>query len=172
MESNAADPATPVLTEQWYGAVDGVVLPRTWGFKYLWGQDRTGAPWLLGRYHPQDTAPCFRRFHISGPCPEECAPTLMALRSLYEVWRDDDILPIPSLEAYACCIQGIFRKETATTTEEKNLATSFMNDAVALLENHHARQKGKQQVGPINISRSRSPSTLFGRNPGRGAHAW
>lgn len=129
--------------------VTGIVKPETAGYVSLFavaGSSSVTAPLayfsFLGKYHPRQTVPAFRRYALtSKDTTSTCATAVLALVRLRPVPLVDgtDILPIDSLQALKLMVMAI------TEENKGNLqgAVNLENQALTVLQK---REKARLQA--------------------------
>ena len=86
--------------------INSLVKPITKGFVSLFAIDGTDM-WFLGKYHPDETSPGYRRYRITASCcsDSECVTMLVKLQYV-PLKYDSDVLQIQNLEALKAMVKG------------------------------------------------------------------
>ncbi len=98
------------LSTNLFGNVTRIVKPETQGYISLYAVDPdTDRMFFLGKYHPRQTIPQFRRYRITNKEAGVSATTVLALLKLRYVplVEATDVLPIESMQAVKLMVMSI-----------------------------------------------------------------
>lgn len=115
-----------------YRQITKWIKPTTKGYISLYGVDPdTNYMYFLGKAHPDDTAPAWRRYKLLNQGVTDAYANILALCKMkaLPLTRDDDILPIQNLDAIKLMIIAI-REENALQMAN---AIAYEQNAVRLL---------------------------------------
>ncbi len=145
-------PGEDLVIRRWKGGVEGTVdsgqikattnefveidfikKPVTTGYVSIFAyQSSDHAMWFLGKYHPNETQPSFRRYKLTGRTSvttEDCLTLLVKLRYVPLV-DDTDVLIIQNLPALRLMCQSIHSRNMGDTGD----ALAKQGDAVRMLD--------------------------------------
>jgi hypothetical protein len=127
-------------------AISGITIPPGLSsYVTLLGVDRDSSGMtFLSKYHPEETKPGYRRYRIRNGREGECQEiTFLTKLDFLPVSRDDDPLPVQSLDAIRFMVMAIAEEN------QRNLQTAmtYAQQAMAAL-NVHSRN---QQDGARNV---------------------
>lgn len=124
--------------------VENLVIPARQGYLTLLAiDDSTYETYFLGKYHPEDTHPGFRRYRLRGAdcCDSNCVSLFVKLHTP-KVSYPDDPLPIQNVDAIKQMIMAI----NAENTGDQQRAVNFQAMAKALVVSEIADGHGGEEV--------------------------
>lgn len=134
-------------------AVDGGVRkPVTEGYVTLYAvYPETNEMWLVGKYHPDETIPMFRRYRIAGKpynrTQPSCNNVLMLVKMRFvTLTRANDIVPLDSLDA----IKNMCISISYENAKDLNNSLLFEQNAVRLLKDE-MEQKEVTPSAPVVV---------------------
>jgi hypothetical protein len=132
------------------GQITGITLPHglTSYVTLMAINPDTWESYFLSKYHPEETKPGYRRFKIRNldQCP--CTPeksrefTLLAKQEFIPLTRDDDILPIQSLDAIKFMVMSLAEENL----RNPQTATLYTQRALSMLNAYSRNQTDGQQM--------------------------
>jgi len=112
----------------------------------------TWESYFLSKYHPEEIKPGYRRFNMRNlgccPCTAGCCReiTILAKQEFIPLTRDDDVLPIQSLDAIKFMVMALAEES------QRNIQTAAMYSQRALsMLNAHTRNVKDGQQSVITI---------------------
>jgi len=116
-ESVPIDGLNPRYSTNKFSQISAVVKPITRGYVYLSSYNpATNARVNLASYHPDETTPSYRRYHVTGVSATDCATvTARARLRFIAATHDSDPLLIQNLPAIEYMMQAIRRFRAADT---------------------------------------------------------
>jgi len=152
----AADSVKPSINE--FIEIDFIQKPVTKGYVSLFAyQPSDHAMWFLGKYHPKETQPSFRRYKLTGrSCvtTEDSITLLVKLRHVPLI-DDTDVLVIQNLPALRLMCQSIHIRNMGDTAD----ALAKQGDAMRMLDQQ------LKSSHPENTEFDVTMSTSFGDLP-------
>jgi hypothetical protein len=145
----------PEVARPEVGELTGVTLPTglTSYVTLLALRPDTMEVYFLSKYHPDETKPGYRRFNMRNlgccPCTSGCCReiTILAKQEFMTLTRDDDILPVQSLDAIKFMVMAIAEENQ----RNPQMSTSYSQRALSMLNAHSRNQNDGQQV-VINVN--------------------
>jgi hypothetical protein len=139
-ELQPADNAVPLFSlSDPVRAVEGVVKPRTQGHVSLYTYDETTHQmYFLSKYHPNETAPRYRKYRITAPDFTD-GVSVYALCEMAYVPLDhaDDILIVQNMDALKMMVMALeFENE-----REFQAAKAYEADAYRLIEDQRSSER-------------------------------
>lgn len=125
-----------------------IVLPSRSQYLTLLGIDlETYETFFLGKYHPDDTNPGFRRYRIRGTtCEEEHCVSCLVKREAQELKYAEDVLPVQNLDALKQMVMGI-REENVGNLQGAQVF--FQMAQMALSAEMDDQQRGEEITLPM-----------------------
>ena len=122
-----------VYSEQQYIEISSIVKPVTAGYISLYAIDTdTNNMWVLGKYHPDETQPSYRRYKITGRFSYtqiDCITCRVKLRYV-PLKYDQDVLLIQNLPALRAMCQSIHQRNLGNVQD----ALLRQGDATRMLD--------------------------------------
>lgn len=108
------------LSTNTFQQIASIVKPETTGYVTLYGYDSaTKHMYVLGKYHPDETQPSYRRYKITGRISStqvDCVACRVKLRYL-PMKHDSDVLLIQNLPALRTMCQAIHARNMGNTQD-------------------------------------------------------
>lgn len=126
--------------------VERLILPARQGYLTLLAFDEsTYESYFLGKYHPEDTRPAFRRYRLRGVdcCEEHCVSLVVKLHPPTVVYPEDP-LPIQNIDALKQMVMGI----NAENSRDQAGALNYFAMAKGLLVSEMSDLSGEEEAMP------------------------
>lgn len=137
------------VSDNKFQKVISIHKPVTKGYISLFSYDEdTDNMWLLGKYHPDETVPGYRRYRITASTMTECESVTMLVKLKHVPFEDDtDILPIQSLTAYKYMCRYIHQ----TDYGDPQTAELFFAKALRVLNKQYENSHPPTMDFDVNI---------------------
>lgn len=138
----AIDGLNPRYSVNKFSQVSAVIKPITKGYVYLSSYNpATNARINLASFHPDETSPSYRRYHVTGISAANCATVTARARLRYiAATHDSDTILIQNLPAIEYMMQAIKRFRAA----DMDGGAAYKMLAIQQLDGQLAAVNGKQ----------------------------